>query len=433
MKACMRVGAALCLAGMSAASAQNPHSLPLGAADGGAGLSGVRGHLQAFDQHPDRYSMTHTLPLVMAADSAGLTGFVRIVNRSGQAGRVQIWAIDDTGEWFGPVSLSIGAEASVHFDSSDLERGDASKGLPSGVGDGEGNWRLDFVTELDIQPLSYVRTGDGFVTAMHDIAPNIRSREHSVLFFNPGSNSRQVSRLRMFNPCGECEVDVAITGRDDAGVVASGTVRLTLPGGAARTLTAQELEEGGEGIDGSLGDGAGKWRLTVTANDEIEVMSLLQSPTGHLANLSTAPGPLQCSFSSGLGRTREAAEQAALANCLKVSASCHIAFSDGFRMSRCNSDESGRSYGALAGGTFAVGARWCRARVGRARNYGSAEEAVRVAIRYCSFRNDGTEEVPGYAEPCSAGAMLFAHCGAVALGIGGTGAATGAVSTLTAR
>ena len=53
-------------------------------------------------------------------------------------------------------------------------------------------------------------------------------------------------------------------------------------------MTAQALESG-EGLSGGLGDGAGKWRLKVSADAPIEVMSLLASPTGHLTNLSTAP------------------------------------------------------------------------------------------------------------------------------------------------
>ena len=51
-------------------------------------------------------------------------------------------------------------------------------------------------------------------------------------------------------------------------------------------LTAQELEEGGGGIRGRFGDGAGKWRLTVSADQPLQVMSLMQSATGHLTNLS---------------------------------------------------------------------------------------------------------------------------------------------------
>ena len=51
-------------------------------------------------------------------------------------------------------------------------------------------------------------------------------------------------------------------------------------------LTAQELEQGGDDIVGRFGNGAGRWRLTVSADQSIQVMSLMQSLTGHLTNLS---------------------------------------------------------------------------------------------------------------------------------------------------
>ena len=230
----------------------------------------------------------HTLPLVLGAENAGLTSLVRIVNHAEQAGDVQIHGIDDSGRRAGPVTLSIGAGASVNFDSRDLELGNASKGLPSGVGNGEGNWRLELTTALDIQPLAYIRTAEGFVTSMHDVAP-VAAFNHSVPFFNPGSNTRQVSRLRLINRS-TWGARVNVAGIDDAGDAApGGTVTLTLPAGASRTLTAQELEAGGHDLHGSLGDGVGKWRLSVTTNVAIEVMSLLASPTGHLANVSTVP------------------------------------------------------------------------------------------------------------------------------------------------
>ena len=43
---------------------------------------------------------------------------------------------------------------------------------------------------------------------------------------------------------------------------------------------------------GALGDGKGKWRLRVESDRPVRVMSLLENPTGHLTNLSTAPGGL---------------------------------------------------------------------------------------------------------------------------------------------
>ena len=232
---------------------------------------------------------THTLPLVRPADFAGQESLVCIVNRSATSGTVQVAAIDDTGERFGPVTLMLGARQSVNITSGDLESGNAAKGLPSGVGNGSGSWRLELVTDLTIKPLAYIRTPDGFLTSMHDVAP-VTGGSYWVPFFNPASNTSKVSHLRIINP-GTAAAEVTVTGRDDGGDAASGTVRLTLAAGAARTLSAQDLERGGAGFSGRLGDGAGKWHLSVTSSAAIKVMSLLSTRTGHLANLSTEPVP----------------------------------------------------------------------------------------------------------------------------------------------
>ena len=81
--------------------------------------------------------------------------------------------------------------------------------------------------------------------------------------------------------------EIEISGQDDNGESPpNGKVYLTLAGGAAHMLTAQELEEGGDGIRGRFGDGAGRWRLNVSADQPLQGMSLMQSATGHLTNLS---------------------------------------------------------------------------------------------------------------------------------------------------
>ena len=237
-------------------------------------------------QEPEQ---THMLPFIpSASDALGRQGFVRVINHSAEAGEVRIEAIDAEGEPYGPVILDIGAGEAAHFNSGDLENGNAEKGLSDGVGAGEGDWRLALSSELDIEVLSYVRTGDGFLTAMHDTVPNAGGR-HRVAFFNPGSNESQVSRLRLVNP-GEAEAEVSIEGVDDRGASPGSEVTVTVPAGASRTFTAAALESGGEGLEGALGDGAGKWRLTVQSEQPLVAMSLLSDPMGYLTNLSTAPG-----------------------------------------------------------------------------------------------------------------------------------------------
>ena len=231
------------------------------------------------------------LPLVTAASNAGLAGFVRIINHSNRAGTVSILAFDDEGGRAGPVTLSLEASSSVHLTSADLENGNASKGLSAGIGQGAGHWRLELTSELNVEPLAYVRTPDGFLSSMHEMAAETAegSNRYHVPFFNPASNTTKVSLLRLINP-GDRAADVVITGVDDLGEAApSGEARLRVGPGAARLLTARQLEGGGAGVTGRLGDGAGKWRLSVASDRPLRVMSLLQLETGqgrYLANLS---------------------------------------------------------------------------------------------------------------------------------------------------
>ncbi len=253
-------------------------------------LESPTGHLANLSAAPDNAEplagggARHRVPLFPAAGGAR-HGFVRVVNRSYRSGDVAIAAVDDAGNRSGPARLEIGRRQTAHFNSSDLEAGNAAKGLSGGVGTGEGDWRLELTSTLDLQVLSYVRTADGFVTSMHELVPRAEDGSHRVVFFNPGSNSRQVSKLRLVND-GERAASATIAGVDDGGSD-SGTVAVTVPAGRALTFTSAQLEAGGGALSGGLGVGSGKWRLRVESDARLSVMSLLESPTGHLANVST--------------------------------------------------------------------------------------------------------------------------------------------------
>ena len=262
----------------------------------------------------------YLLPLIPGASDQRWGGVARIFNGYDRDVTVIITGYDDAGSSYGPVSLSIDEGATVHLNSYDFEHGNASKGLPAGLGDGEGDWYLYLRTSPDdlgsdlndrgLVPLAYIRTVDGLLTAMHDRVSANTDGEYVVGFFNPGSNVAQVSRLRVINP-NTYAVVVRIVAKDDAparyhededdGWVVAGPVSFDLGPRAVRTVSARELESGGEGLSGRLGDGQGKWRLVVSAehpsrNDwslPLVVVSLLASPTGHLSNLSTStPEPV---------------------------------------------------------------------------------------------------------------------------------------------
>lgn len=236
-------------------------------------------------------------------------GFLRVINPGAEAATVDILAVDARAQRGRPITLRIDAGQAVHFNSDHLERGNATIGLTPGVGSGSGPWRLELRTSATLRVLAYIRTEDGFLTSMVDAVP-VAASQHRVAIFNPGRNANQVSQLHLTNGTGEAAA-IAVRGMDDRGQM-GGTVRLTLPAGGSRTLSAQALESG-TGLAGALGEGAGKWRLTVQADQPVGVASLLASPTGHLTNLSSATNRSARAFFAA--RIAEPVVEAKCVNC----------------------------------------------------------------------------------------------------------------------
>ena len=123
--------------------------------------------------------------------------------------------------------------------------------------------------------------------------PARRPSDLHVAIFNPARDLAQRSTLRLINANEDTfpadaphwawpteTFSTSIWGIDDAGALR--VVDVSIPAGAA-TATAAQLERF------ALGDGIGKWRLIVPAGRSLEAMSLLESPDGHLTNLSSVP------------------------------------------------------------------------------------------------------------------------------------------------
>ena len=268
----------------------------------------IRQWLAAHDyEEPEPGAVLHMLPAVLGA-GGDIQSFVRIMNDSDRAGEVEIHAIDDAGQRHGPVTIELGSYQTRHFNSADLERGAPSKGLFGGVGDGTGMWRLELKTTLTIDPRAYVRTSDGFVTSMHQVAEVFEAEVegqdtdlpvHFVPFFNPGSNTAIRSLLRVINP-NSASAYVMMTAKDDDGNQSADWVKFTLAANSAIQISSQTLEQGDTAFSGFFGDGTGKWTVVVFSLDDeeslfseelragppIHVMSLLSTPSGHLTNLS---------------------------------------------------------------------------------------------------------------------------------------------------
>ncbi|MDE0422809.1 MAG: hypothetical protein OXK76_18225 [Gammaproteobacteria bacterium] len=104
----------------------------------------------------------------------------------------------------------------------------------------------------------------------YDVVPK-GVRGHRIAIFNPGRSTNQVSRLRPINPGAEA-AEATVAAIDDAGE--SGTsARTTRSPGTVKSFTAAELETGTGDLEGALGTGGGKWRLTAESVRPILVMS----------------------------------------------------------------------------------------------------------------------------------------------------------------
>ena len=246
--------------------------------------------------HAEQYA----IPLLVAPGPGGdPQGVLRLANDSDAAVAVSIHAIDDAGNRAGPATLTLGAAAAVELTATELRAGSAAKGLAAGLGPLAGNVRLRIDSDAPIVPSAYVRDAGGALAAMNSTVLEAASPRraagaepdgyrYDVTLFHPASNLARESRLRLINP-GDAAAEVTIAARDDAGNPApGGPVRLTLPAGGARTLTAQQLEAGdGASLTGGLGAGVGNWRLSVTSDRPIEAVNVTVGAAGDWRNLST--------------------------------------------------------------------------------------------------------------------------------------------------
>ena len=257
----------------------------------------------------------YTIPLFVAPGPGGdPQGVLRLANDADAAATVTIRAIDDAGAATGPATLTLNALAAVELSATELQSGNAAKGLPTGLGALAGEVRLAIDSDMPVTPSAYVRGADGTLTAMNSTVLGAvgigqadgagqdagagrsatggrDAHRYGIALFHPASHAAQPSRLRLINPS-DAAAQVTIEARDDAGSPApGGAVRLTLPANGARTLTSQELEAGDSGGDaaltGQLGAGVGNWRLSVSSDRSIEVLHVTVGAASDWRNLST--------------------------------------------------------------------------------------------------------------------------------------------------
>ncbi|WHZ19760.1 MAG: hypothetical protein OJF55_001909 [Rhodanobacteraceae bacterium] len=95
------------------------------------------------------------------ATNTNQESFLRISNTSGAAGQISITAVDDTGHKAGPVTFTLGAAQSIQLSSSDLENGNAAKGLTGSLGHGTGKWIVTVVGQVGSMEVTNLNRNNG--------------------------------------------------------------------------------------------------------------------------------------------------------------------------------------------------------------------------------------------------------------------------------
>jgi len=214
--------------------------------------------------------------------------FLRFSNPNNTSASVEVYGIDDGGNLSKkePFSFNLAANASIQLTAQDIENGNSSKGLTSNLCDGQGKWQFRIRSDNAIRVMGLIRTPDGFLTSMDDVVPK-SGDDNFIYFANPATNTNQQTFLRIVNTTSSSGT-VTISGIDDTGTSSNGSVNFDLGSYEAKQLTTADLENGNsnKGLTGSLGDGSGKWQLTVTSSLALEAMSLIRTADGFLTNLS---------------------------------------------------------------------------------------------------------------------------------------------------
>jgi len=247
------------------------------------------GFLTSLDDVVPKSGNDNIIYFANPASNTNQQTFLRIVNTSSSSGTVTITGVDDAGVTStGTVSFSLGAYEAKQLTAQDLENGNSNKGFTGNLDNGSGKWRLTVSSSLALEVMSLIRTPDGFLTNLSGMVDKNTSGDHVIYFANPASEVVKTTFLRIINTSSEAGT-VTISGIDDSGNTApGGDVMFDLGANESKQMVVKDLEEGNlnKGLLGMIGDGEGRWRLTVSSTLSLQVMSLVRTPDGFLTNLS---------------------------------------------------------------------------------------------------------------------------------------------------
>ena len=197
------------------------------------------------------------------------------MNLTSSSNTFEINATDDDGNTAGPVTFSVPGNEAFEVTSAELESGGSP--LSGSLGDGSGKWRMTLSSSQSAKVLSLLEDPDGNISNLSNaIVPE--DDQYLINYMLPDDASQE-GFIRFINNSNSATT-VTIEGIDEEGN--SDTITLSLGANEGRHLNSGDIENGNtnKGLSGSLGDGAGAWRLLISANQDIDVVGLFRTSDG---------------------------------------------------------------------------------------------------------------------------------------------------------
>ena len=106
----------------------------------------------------------HRVDIFNPASNPKQVSRVRVSNLDDQVASVQVMGIDDAGVTSGPTGFALAARATIELTATDLESGNAEKGVTGSIGDGTGKWRLEITSDRAISVMNLLEAPGGYVS-----------------------------------------------------------------------------------------------------------------------------------------------------------------------------------------------------------------------------------------------------------------------------
>ncbi|MDE0420264.1 MAG: collagenase [Gammaproteobacteria bacterium] len=218
---------------------------------------------------------------------------LKLANPTPHAAAATIRGTDDDGAEGGAVNADIPALGVLTVSADELETGTAPA-LSGSLGDGTGRWRLDIEAPGDIQVMSLLSHSTGRLANLSGGPSNRTGNAHFVPLFPSAADALgREGLVRVINR-GDTEAVATIAAFDETDR-AYDSPTLTVAANGATYIDSDDLEQGNEerGLSGGIGAGEGDWRLELTSEDYIEVLSYVRSSDGFLVPMQDMVPPAE--------------------------------------------------------------------------------------------------------------------------------------------